>query len=404
MKWTLQRMLLLGVLFVLAAALVYAFLPRAVPVDVATVTRGPLQVTVNDDGRTRIRERYVVSAPLAGRLRRVELHAGDTVEHGKTLLATLEPTDPELLDPRARAQAEARVKAAETTRKHAEPLLERARTAGEFARTELDRAKNLFAEKTLSHQELDSAEQKERTAAEEFKAAQFSLQIADYELEQARAALLRTHPGGSASPDNWQFPIVSPIDGRVLRVFQESSGVVPAGARLLELGDPAELEVEIDVLSTDAVRIKRGTKVFLEHWGGDTPLLGRVRVVEPSGFLKISALGVEEQRVNVIVDFTDPPAKRSTLGDAFRVEARIVIWEGTDVLKLPVGALFREGDDWAVFVVERGRARLQRVRIRQRNDLEAELVEGVTAGATVIVHPSDRVLDGAAVQQRRIAN
>jgi HlyD family secretion protein len=400
MKLTRQTILLPGLLLALAAGLIYAFLPRAVPVDVAPVLRGPLQVTVNEDGRTRIKDRSVVSTPLGGRLQRVELHAGDAVERGKTLLTTLEPTEPELLDPRARAQAEARVKSADTERRRAEPLLERARTAWEFARTELERARSLYRDRTLSHQELDNAEQKERTTTEELKAAQFALQICDYELEQARAALLRTQPGSSTNSDSWQFPILSPITGRVLRVFQESSAVVPGGARLMELGDPADLEVEIDVLSADAVKIKPGAKVFFEHWGGDAPLLGRVRLVEPSGFLKISALGVEEQRVNVIVDFTDPLEKRPTLGDAFRVEARIVIWESAEALKVPVGALFREGEDWAVFAFADGRARLQRVKIGQRNDLEAEVLDGLAPGIRVILHPSDRVRDGVRVTSR----
>lgn len=400
MALTRQRLLLLAALLVLAAGLVYAFLPRAVPVDVVKVARGPLQVTVNEDGKTRIKERYVVSTPLGGRLLRVELHPGDAVQAGKTLLTAIEPTEPELLDPRTRAQAEARVKATETTRQQAEPLLARARTAWEFARTELQRAMRLYEENTLSHQELDQAEQKERTTAEELKAAQFALQIADYELEQARAALLRTQPGAARDSDSWRFPILSPISGRVLRVFQESASVVPAGARLLELGDPADLEVEVDVLSADAVKIKPGARVLLEHWGGNAPLLGRVRLVEPSGFLKISALGVEEQRVNVIVDLVDSVEKRPALGDGFRVEARIEIWQSADVLKAPVGALFREGDDWTVFAVAGGRAKLQRMRLGQFNDLEAEVIDGLAPGTQVIVHPSDRVRDGIRVKSR----
>lgn len=400
MKLNRQRLLLVAALLLLAAGLIYAFLPRAVPVDVVKVARGPLQVTVNEDGKTRIKERYVVSTPLGGRLLRVELHPGDMVEAGRTLLAAIEPTDPELLDPRTRAQAEARVKTAETTRQQSVPLLERARTSWEFAQTELRRAQRLYEENTLSHQELDNAEQKERTTAEELKSAQFALQIAEYELELARAALLRTDARSREDSDPWQFPILSPICGRVLRVFQESSAVVPPGARLLELGDPADLEVEIDVLSADAVKIKPGAKVFLEHWGGDAPLLGRVRLVEPAGFLKISALGVEEQRVNVMVDFTDPFEKRPSLGDAFRVEARIVIWESTDLPRVPVGALFREGEDWAVFAVADGKAHLQRVKIGQRNDVEAEVTDGLTPGADVIVHPSDRIRDGVRVHAR----
>jgi HlyD family secretion protein len=312
----------------------------------------------------------------------------------------MEPTDPELLDQRTRAQAEARVKAAETAREQAVPLLERARTTHEFAQTELERARNLYQNQTISHQEMDNAEQKERTTAAELKSAQFAVQIAEFELELAKAALLRTDPSAAQNSDAWHFPILSPINGRVLRVFQESSAVVPAGARLLELGDPEDIEVEIDVLSADAVKIKPGAKAFLEHWGGDAPLLGRVRLVEPGGFLKVSALGVEEQRVNVIIDFTEPKEVRASLGDAYRVEARIVVWERDDVLKVPAGALFRAGEDWAVFVVDGGRAKVQRVLAGQRNDLEAEITEGVAPGTRVIVHPSDRVREGVAVKPR----
>jgi HlyD family secretion protein len=382
----------------LAGGLAYAFRPQPVGVDVARVARGTLRVTVEAEGKTRLKDRYVVSAPLAGRLLRVELKAGDAVEAGRTLLAAIEPADPELLDPRARAEAEARVKAAEAAQARAGPLLGHARTAAEYARTELERAQRLYAASTVSHQDLDNAEQRERLTADELKSAEFAAQIAAFELEQARAALLGGPASGSASA---RFELGSPITGRVLRVFQESSTVVPAGARLLELGDPANLEVEVEVLSGDAVKIPTGAKVFLEHWGGEAPLPARVRMVEPSAFTKISALGVEEQRVYVIADFTGPPAARRAVGDGFRVEARIVVAEGENILKVPTGALFREGGDWAVFVAQGGRAVLQKIQIDRRNDLEAEVLSGLDEGATVIIHPSDRVSDGVRVRLPR---
>lgn len=400
MKFKRQRWLQLALLSGVVGGLAYAFVPRPSPVDTAPVTRGPLAVTVHQDGRTRIKERYVVSTPLSGRLLRVTLHPGDPVEAGKTQLTALDPTDPELLDPRTQAQAEARVKAADMTRQQAVPLLEQARTTHTFARTELERARDLYRDRTVSHQELDNAEQKEFAAAAGLRAAQFAVQIADYELELARAALMRSNPREGPNGNSGHFPIVAPISGRVLRVFQESSAVVPAGARLLELGDPSDLEVEIDVLSADAVRIKPGAQVVFEHWGGDAPLHGRVRRIEPAGFLKISALGVEEQRVNVIVDFADPPEKRAALGDGYRVEARIVIWEAADVLKAPTGALFREGQDWAVFALVNGRARLQRLTLGHRNDLEAEVLRGLDENTRVIVHPSDQIQDGTRVRPR----
>lgn len=386
--------------FLIISALIWAFRPNPVAVEIASITRGPLQVTVNEDGRTRIKERYIVSTPLGGRLHRVELHPGDTVEASKTLITAIDPTDPELLDPRTRAQAEARVKTANATLMQAGPLLQRALAAHEFAQNELKRARTLETDGTISIQQLDAAEQKERITREELKAAEFSLQIAKYELELTKAALMHTSADANSDSTSWHFSIRSPINGRVLRVFQESAAVVPAGARLLELGDPADLEVEIDVLSADAVKIRPGAKVYLEHWGGDAPLLGRVRLVEPAGFLKTSALGVEEQRVNVIVDFTDPFEKRATLGDAFRVEARIVIWDQSDIVKVPAGALFRFDEDWAVFTVVNGKAKLQPVAIGQRNDLEAEIREGLAEGARVIVHPSDKVSEGTRVRPR----
>ncbi len=322
------------------------------------------------------------------------------MEAGRTLLTEIEPTEPELLDPRTLAQAEARVKASEATREQAVPLLERARTAHEFAKTEIERAKKLFANGTISHQELDNAEQKELTTGEELKSAQFALRIADYEMELARAALLRTRPANSTDSASLDFKIFSPINGHALRIFQESSAVVPAGARLIELGDPSDLEVEIDVLSADAVKIKPGAKVFLEHWGGEAPLLGRVRIVEPSGFLKISALGVEEQRVNVIADFEGPPQERKGLGDAYRVEARIVIWEAAAVLKVPIGALFRVDDEWAVFGFVEGRAMLRKVTLGPRNDLESTVLAGLAVGDAIILYPSDQVGNGRSVRPR----
>jgi HlyD family secretion protein len=373
---------------------VYAFLPKPFPVEVVRVMRGPLRVTIDHEGRTRIKERYVVSAPLSGRLLRVELHPGDTIKAKETLLTAIEPADPALLDPRARAEAEARVKAADAAKSRAVPNLERARAANTLAETELDRARKLNVAGAMSHQELDNAALKARTAGEELKATEFALQIAAFELEQARAVLT----GGNAAAAS-RFEIRSPVDGVLLRVFQESEGVVQPGTRLLEIGNPNDLEMEIDALSTDAVRIKPGDKVLVEHWGGDSPLLGRVRLIEPAAFLKVSALGVEEQRVNVIADFVDPVEKRKALGDAYRIEARIIISEAADILKVPAGALFRHGDEWAVFAVERGRALRRVVQVGRRNDLEAEVVGGLRENESVITHPSDKVHDGSRIQR-----
>ena len=391
--------MLLAVL-VLAGLLYVVFRPQPVAVDLAAVTRGELRVTVDEDGKTRIRERYIVSSPLAGRLLRIVMEPGDMVRRDDSLLATIEPRDPDLLDARELASSEARVKAQEAALQRAQPELERARVALEFAETELGRARQIASEKGISEQELDRAESNYRLRSEEYRAAKFSVRITEFELELARAALLRTNPENEGPGNNHQFEIHSPIDGRVLRVFQESATVVTAGAQLLELGDPTDLEVEIDVLSSDAVKIQPGAKVLLEQWGGDQPLEGIVRLVEPSAFTKISALGVEEQRVNVIVDFVDPPETRTTLGDGFRVEARIVIWENADVVKIPVSALFRIGDEWAVFVVKGERARIRRVVIGQQNRLEAQVLAGLEPSEQTVLHPSDKLADGSKVAPR----
>jgi HlyD family secretion protein len=397
MKISKKGLLLVAFAAVVLGATVYAFLPKPIPVEVVRVVRGPLQVTVDHEGRTRVKERYVISTPLSGRLLRVQLHPGDAIRAKETLLASIEPSDPALLDPRARAEAEARVKAAEVAKLRAIPILDRARAASEQAKTELDRAQRLYTTGVMSRQELDNAELKSRTADEELKAADFGAQIAAFELEQAQAVL----SGGKNYAAGAPFEIRSPINGELLRVLQESESFLQSGTRLMEIGDPRDLEMEIDVLSRDAVKIKPGDKVLVEHWGGDAPLVGRVRLIEPAGFLKISALGVEEQRVNVIADFVDSPEKYRALGDAYRIEARVVISEAESTLKVPVAALFRHGEEWAVFVAHRGQAVLRPVKIARRNDLEAEVLSGVSENENVLVHPSDKIQNMSRIQERK---
>lgn len=384
----------------LVALVVYAFLPKPIAVDIAPVVRGAMRLTIDEDGRTRVKERYVVSAPLAGRLQRITLKAGDEVRTGNTLIAVIEPVDPMLLDERTRAQAEARVKAADSARAQAAAILERARAAHALAKTELERVRQLIADKIATQRELDNATAAERAAAEELKAAQFAAQIAEFELEQAKAVLMTARPRSTQDAENGKFEIHSPVNGRVLRVFQESATVVQPGTPLVAVGDPTDLEVEVDVLSADAVKIPANAKVILEHWGGDRPLTGRVRRVEPAAFTKISALGVEEQRVWVIIDLADPPETRAKLGDGYRLEARVVIWENDNVLKVPSGALFRAGNGWAVFVAQGKRAALRPITIGKNNGLEAEALAGLSEGDRVLVHPSDKVRDGVAITPR----
>lgn len=399
MIW-LKRMFLLAIGVAVAAAIGTALRPQPAAVDVGRVEGRPLQVTVNEDGVTRIREKYVVSTPLAARLMRIGLKVGDPVTAGESVLARLQPTDPALLDPREIARANARVKAGEGRLQQSQAELERARAALEHAETELGRQMKLVGSSAATQTQLDQARLVFRERTEEFRVARFAEEIARYELELEQAALLRTLPNGEGQGDG-DFLVHSPITGRVLRLFQESAAVVQAGAPLLEVGDPGDLEIVVDVLSTDAVRIKPGAEVMIEHWGGEQPLSGRVRLVEPSGFTKISALGVEEQRVNVIVDFVDPVEARGSLGDGFRIEARIVVWDDAEVLTVPTSALFRQGSEWACFVTDGRRAERRTATIGHSNGLLAQVLSGLTAGEEVILHPGDSVSDGVAVEIRK---
>ncbi len=395
-----RRVLLILVGIGIGSAIWYAMQPQPARVDVATVMRGELKVTVDEDGKTRIKERYVVSAPLAGRLLRIDIDPGDEVTTGVSRLATIEPSDPRLLNPRELASAEARERAAEAALHRADPGVESARAELTFAESDLARKRKLVEKNSVSEIVVQDAERRYRTAAEAFRSASFAADIARFELEQARAALMPAREPDAQDLAEWRFHIDSPITGRVLRKFQESSAVVTSGTPLLEVGDPTDLELEIDVLSSDAVKIVPGQDVSIEHWGGDKPLHGVVRVVEPSAFTKISALGVEEQRVNVIIDIVDPVDDRPTLGDGFRVEVRIVVWQGEGVLQVPASALFREGDDWMVFVMREGKANKQLLQLGHRNTMFAEVLDGLVEEDTVIVHPSDVISDGIDVVVR----
>jgi HlyD family secretion protein len=422
MRVFIRRVAQILFLVALAGAIVYGMWPAPVDADLAKVTRGSIRETVDQEGKTRIRERYIVSAPLAGRLSRIDLDNGDQVKAGETIIASIEPRDPELLDARARKQAEANVEAAESRVKRTAPLLEEAVANHEYAVAELKRVQQAKAQApgAVTQSELENLEMMVRTRSAMVRSARHAQDIAAFELNQARAALIRSMPQEeeppSASPpegngeaarapypereDSWRFTIPSPINGRVLRVFQESATVVTPGTPLVEIGDPQDLEIEIDVLSRDAVKVTPGAPVILEQWGGDRPLNGEVRLVEPSGFTKISTLGVEEQRVNVIVDLVDPPHEREKLNDGFRVEARIVVAEAENVLKTPTSALFRVGGDWAVFRVEDGVARQQIVKLGLQNGLEAEVLEGLAEGDQVVTHPGDNITDGVRVKPR----
>jgi HlyD family secretion protein len=378
---------------------VLAVIPRAVPADFAAVVRGELQVTVDQEGKTRVRDRFVISAPMPGRVLRIELEPGDPVVAGETVLATFRPQDPVPLDSRSLAEAEARVKAAQAALDRARAERGRVREEHELAMKERERTRRLAEQGIVSEENRDAAETDARAKAEALSAAEAAARNATHELELANARLLQPGDGGRGSREVSVLKLVSPVHGVVLRRLRQSEAIVPVGEPLLEVGQPNDLEIVADYLSMDAVRIRPGMRALVDRWGGDRVLEATVRRVEPSGFMKISALGVEEQRVNVIADF-DLPEDVGVLGDEYRVEVRVVIDERADVLKVPTSSLFRDDGAWAVFVSDGGRASLRRVEIGARNGLEAEVLSGLSEGDTVVIHPSEQIADGVRVSRR----
>ncbi|MDP7041742.1 MAG: efflux RND transporter periplasmic adaptor subunit [Gammaproteobacteria bacterium] len=381
-------------------ALFVVFRPQAVPVDTRSASLGTLVVSVDEEGETRVRDIFVLSAPVAGRMLRIEAEAGDKVVANETIIAEIEPVDPTFLDFRSEAQAKAAVRAAESAKTLAQAEVDQWEAELDFARAELVRARELIEDNTISQRDLDDAERNERTAKATYATKIAALQVANFELERARAELLSPAEVRAQRDDCDCVPITAPVDGRILRVLNESEGVVAAGDALLEIGDATDLEIVVDLLSADAVKVAAGQKVIVEGWGGDRPLIGRVRRVEPFGFTKISALGIEEQRVNVIIDFTSPQEQWTRLGHGYQVDLRIVLWERSDVITLPLTALFRSGDQWAVFIESDGYAEYRDVTVGKRSGLEAEITGGLEVGEQVILYPSDAVADGVRVSKR----
>jgi len=387
---------------VVIAAAVVALLPDRVAVDTDTVTRGPLEVTLEHEGHTRVRERFVVSAPVAGKVRRIELEPGDSVTAGETVVAVFDPAASTPLDPRTRREAEARVAAAraQLDQAHADVLAKRAQR--DFAFSERDRYGMLGERGVVPQEQAELAAMAAASTEGSVAAAEAAVERARRELESAQASLLEPWSGGHRGDgaDGRALQLTSPVDGVVLRRLHESESVVPAGEPLMEVADRRDLEAVADFLSSDATVIRPGMAVRLTQWGGDAPLEGRVRRVEPSAFTKVSALGVEEQRVWVVIGLDAPADARPSLGDRYRVEAQVVVWHGDDVLRVPTAAMFRSGDSWAVFVVQGGRARLRTVTLDHRNELHAEVVDGLAEGDVVIAHPPDSVADGTRVRRR----
>lgn len=371
------------------------FRPQPVEVDISPAIRAPLRVTVEQEGRTRVVDRYVVTAPVNGYARRIQYDVGDTVEKGATLVE-LESLRAETIDVRRRAETEARIAAAQFSVKSAQQRENAAASSAKLAEKELQRLRSLRQKGFVSASAEDQATSEAERKAAELRSAQFAVSTASHELEATRTTLKYAASGSNSNP----VAILAPVSGQALKIPRKSEGTVSAGQPLIEIGDPRTLEVEVDVLSADAVRLHPGTRVLFERWGGEGNLEGVVRVIEPTGFTKVSALGVEEQRVWVIVAFASPQEQWQRLGDGYRVEASFILWDANDILQIPASALFRHGSGWATFVVEEGRAVLRRVDIGQRNGLSAQIISGINTGEQVIVHPDDRVREGVRVTSR----
>jgi HlyD family secretion protein len=397
-----KRILLWSLIgLILLATLVWAFIPKPTPVDLLTLQPGEMTVTVDEEGETRVRDIFVLSAPISGRALRIEAEVGDAVMAEQTLIAEIEPIDPTLLDPRSEAQARADIRAAEANLVLAEASVKEARVELEFATSELKRARKLRADAVMSKRELEAAQRTQRTRQASLETAIANRQARQAELERARAQLISPTEERVKTDDCVCVPIRAPVNGRILKVLHKSEGVVSAGEPLVEIGNPADLEIVADLLSSDAVKVESGQRVIVDNWGGGTPLEGVVQRVEPFGFTKVSALGIEEQRVNVIIDFVSPRETWARIAHGFQVDVKIVLWQGTEVLKLPLTALFRDDNNWAVFVETDGKANKREIKLGRRTGLEAEIVEGLTAGERIVVHPSDKITEGVALETRQ---
>ncbi len=384
---------------IIIGLLIYGFQPAPQPADVAKVTRGSLSVTIEEEGKTRVRDRYTLFAPVSGYARRIDLDVGDPVTAGQVLLQLI-PLPSAVLDARAQAAAKAQVQAASAALNAASEQARAAQAEAELAQMEYQRVINLCKVQCAAKEQEDIALTKVHSTQALARAAQFNADVARHQLSAAKTAL--AYAGSSQGE---ALKINAPSSGQVLKVFRRSEGVVAAGEPLIELGDPHQLEIEVDILSADAVKIAPGTRVLFKRWGGDDVLEGRVRTVEPTGFTKVSALGVEEQRVLAISDITSPPTLWQRLGDGYRVEASFILWQADDILTLPASSLFRykNGDKerWAVFIVEDNHAKRVSVTLGQRNGLQAQVISGLTEGQQVITHPGESIEDGVLVEVRQ---
>lgn len=401
MSATRKRILIWGSIAVLViVGLLSAFWPRPLLVDLKPVEVGPMMLTVGDEGETRVIDVFVISAPVTGRVRRIESEPGDAVYADETIVAELEPSESPLLDPRTEAEAEAQMSAAESAATLAKAEFDKAAAELEFAESELRRSRELVAKGTISERELESAERTFETTKAALGVAQANMQVRQYELEQARAHLMSPADMQQRRESCECISVRSPVDGRVLRVLRESEGFVRAGEGLVEIGNPDRLEIVVDLLSVDAVKIRAGNAALIENWGGEGVLQAIVQRVEPFGFTKVSALGIEEQRVNVVLDISSPTDEWEALGHGYQVDVRVVLWEDLEALKAPVTALFRNGDSWAIFVAEEGIARRREVEVGHTTSTDAEILSGLVEGEQIVVYPGEGVDEGVRIAAR----
>lgn len=388
------------ILVLIVAGLIFTFRPQPIPVDLIKVAQGPMIVTVEEEGETRVKDVYMLSAPVTGHMLRIDAEVGDDVIAAETLVAQIRPINPEFLDKRSEEEARAAIKTAEASLALAEAQLVEAQSEFDFAVTELERANKLIQQQVIPQRALDNAKRDYKSKRAGVNTAKAALRARQFELAQARAHLVSPADVQINDQDCQCVTILSPITGKILQVLHESEGVISMGTPLVEIGDPANLEIVVDFLSSDAVRIQPGQRVIIEEWGGESALQGTVRKIEPFGFTKTSALGIDEQRVNVIIDLSDPTEKWQRLAHGYQIEARVVLWESENVSKVPLTSLFRDNDNWAVYVEQENRAKLQHVKLGQRNGLEAEILEGLPEGSQVISHPSNQIVDGIRVKPR----
>ena len=385
-----RKIFTISIALIVIVLIIYGLLPKTQEVDIVSITRGPLQITIEEEGRTRLKERYTISAPTAGYMRRVNAKVGDMVKKGQ-IVAVLDALQSQALDPRSRATAEAAVTSADAALKAATEREKVTAADAAYLEQRQERLKALYDKGSISKDQFDQINSEVQKARALQLSAVAEVNVAKSELERAKVTLrnFSSVKGGGNT-----FSVDSPVSGTVFRVYRESEGAVNVGEPLVDLGNSRDLEVRVEVLSSDAVKIKKGTHVLFKRWGNDEPLTGRVRLIEPAGFTKVSSLGVEEQRVLVLADITSPPEQWKVLGDGFRMEAHFIIWEGENILQIPSSALFRSGKDWAVFVTENGRARKRIVEIGQRNGLAAEILSGLKESEKMIAYPDDSISEG----------